>query len=91
MVFSHEKKAAFSLHERDKIVNEKIGLKSLKDITVLYENARMDGLCHEGAWECALTAVSSVAPESNAQLLTQLRNLLQNPLASVMVDKEIGQ
>ncbi len=20
-----------------------------------YENARMDGLCHAGAWECALT------------------------------------
>ncbi len=22
-----------------------------------YENARMDGLCHEGAWECAVDAV----------------------------------
>ncbi|KAA3663210.1 MAG: hypothetical protein DWQ04_11300 [Chloroflexi bacterium] len=24
-----------------------------------YENARMDGLCHDGAWECALAAMRS--------------------------------
>jgi len=24
-----------------------------------YENARMDGLCHDGAWECALEAMRS--------------------------------
>lgn len=26
-----------------------------------YENARADGLCHEGAWECALAAVQGVS------------------------------
>lgn len=25
-----------------------------------YENARMDGLCHEGAWECALNVLHSL-------------------------------
>ena len=25
-----------------------------------YENARMDGLCHEGAWECAVEAMRSL-------------------------------
>ncbi len=25
-----------------------------------YQEARMDGLCHEGAWECALDAVRSL-------------------------------
>lgn len=25
-----------------------------------YENASMDGLCHDGAWECALDAMQSV-------------------------------
>lgn len=38
-----------------------------------YENARMDGLCHDGALECALTAVSPSDSESKAQLLAQLK------------------
>jgi hypothetical protein len=25
-----------------------------------YENASMDGLCHEGAWECAVDAMRSL-------------------------------
>lgn len=25
-----------------------------------YENARMDGLCHEGAWECAVDALRAL-------------------------------
>lgn len=29
-----------------------------------YENARIDGLCHDGAWECALQAVQTVNLES---------------------------
>lgn len=25
-----------------------------------YENARIDGLCHDGAWECALEAMRAM-------------------------------
>lgn len=25
-----------------------------------HENARMDGLCHEGAWECAMDALRAL-------------------------------
>jgi len=32
----------------------------LKIALTAYENARMDGLCHEGAWECALDALRSL-------------------------------
>ena len=28
-----------------------------------YENARMDGLCHEGAWECAVHTLRGVELE----------------------------
>lgn len=28
-----------------------------------YENARNDGLCHEGAWECALGAARELMAE----------------------------
>ncbi|MDQ4076430.1 MAG: acetyltransferase [Chloroflexota bacterium] len=47
-----------------------------------YEQAAMDGLCHEGAWECALDAIRAVdldtlldsLPEP-AQQQTNNRNL----------------
>lgn len=29
-----------------------------------YERARADGLCHEGAWECALEAMQALAAET---------------------------
>lgn len=32
----------------------------LKLARAAYENARMDGLCHDGAWECALNALRSL-------------------------------
>lgn len=28
-----------------------------------YENARMDGLCHEGAWECAVEVLCAFNAE----------------------------
>jgi hypothetical protein len=31
---------------------------AIQALILHYENARMDGLCHEGAWEVALGAVS---------------------------------
>lgn len=34
-----------------------------------YENARMDGLCHEGAWECAVDAMRSLPVET---VITQI-------------------
>ena len=36
---------------------------------IAYENASMDGLCHEGAWECAVDAMRSL---NAAALLSQL-------------------
>lgn len=44
-----------------------------------YENARADGLCHDGAWECAVTAVRTVNVKSmgDEQLLALLRNQVQ--------------
>ena len=41
----------------------------LKIALTAYENARMDGLCHEGAWECAVDAMRSL---NVAALLSQL-------------------
>jgi len=29
-----------------------------------YQDARMDGLCHEGAWECAIDAMRSLDLEA---------------------------
>lgn len=45
-----------------------------------YENARLDGLCHDGAWECATAVVTAcVSPEAAAreQLLQALQGLVQ--------------
>ncbi len=50
----------------------------LKIALAAYENARIDGLCHDGAWECALTAVPPSDPETHARLLAQLDSQLQN-------------
>jgi hypothetical protein len=45
-----------------------------------YEQARLDGLCHDGAWECALETVRSLPPASSElrqQIITQLRLLIE--------------
>lgn len=39
--------------------------------TAAYENARSDGLCHEGAWEVALNAMQQV----------HITNVLTQPFA----------
>lgn len=36
--------------------NEGLAATCLQVAQTAYESARTDGLCHEGAWECALTA-----------------------------------
>ncbi|GIK55036.1 MAG: hypothetical protein BroJett015_06990 [Chloroflexota bacterium] len=36
-----------------------------------YENASMDGLCHDGAWECALDAMRSVNFEAILHKVTK--------------------
>jgi hypothetical protein len=35
----------------------------VQTVLTAYENARMDGLCHDGAWECALDAMRSLNVE----------------------------
>ncbi|MCP5097377.1 MAG: hypothetical protein GY943_17670 [Chloroflexi bacterium] len=32
--------------------------------TTAYDNARLDGLCHDGAWECAVDAMRSLNYEA---------------------------
>ncbi len=42
---------------------------ALQAALTAYENARMDGLCHEGAWESALYVLRSL---NMAQLVVEL-------------------
>lgn len=42
---------------------------ALQAALIAYENARMDGLCHEGAWESALHVLRSL---NLAQLVVEL-------------------
>lgn len=54
---------------------------ALQAALTAYENARADGLCHEGAWECAVTAVQTFdlkSPTDNDQLLDLLKNQIKS-------------
>ncbi len=42
-----------------------------------YEDARMRGLCHEGAWECAIDAIRSL--NINAILEQMAADLMDGP------------
>ncbi|HRQ38118.1 MAG TPA: hypothetical protein PLD25_09405 [Chloroflexota bacterium] len=45
-----------------------------------YESARLDGLCHEGAWECALAIINACHSEAAGDhegLLPELMGLVQ--------------
>ena len=50
--------------ERYSVDGDQAEDETLKIALAAYENARMDGLCHEGAWECALDAVRSLSPDA---------------------------
>jgi hypothetical protein len=56
----------------------------LQDGLTAYENARLDGLCHDGAWECAVAALSACptpdATDFNRRLQT-LHSLVQPGMA----------
>jgi hypothetical protein len=46
-----------------------------------YEQARLDGLCHEGAWECALETLRSLppnAPDLRRQMVALLRRQIRS-------------
>jgi len=47
----------------------------LQAVITAYEDAAMDGLCHEGAWECAVDAVRTLNVE---QLLGAILKERQN-------------
>jgi hypothetical protein len=54
---------------------------TIKTALATYDQARLDGLCHDGAWECALETVRSFPPASSElrqQIITQLRLLIQS-------------
>ena len=49
-----------------------------------YENARADGLCHEGAWECAVAALSACLKPEMMDFnwrLQRLHDLVQTGMA----------
>lgn len=53
---------------------------ALESAAAAYRSARSDGLCHDGAWECAVDALHAVlcdAPRQDVQLLTRLKIELQ--------------
>lgn len=43
---------------------EKIRQACLQTALTAYEDARMDGLCHQGAWESAMSALQKMDVES---------------------------
>ncbi|MFO7536953.1 MAG: hypothetical protein R6X32_02705 [Chloroflexota bacterium] len=54
---------------------------TLKAALAAYEQARLDGLCHDGAWECALETVRSLPPDSpdlRRQMVALLRHQIQS-------------
>lgn len=54
---------------------------ALQAALTAYENARMDGLCHEGAWESALDVLRTFGLESmigDEELLDQIRHQIRN-------------
>jgi hypothetical protein len=44
-----------------------------------YETAREDGLCHAGAWECAVDAIRSLDVAAVAEMQATGRNQAQPP------------
>jgi hypothetical protein len=55
---------------------------TIKAALAAYEQARLDGLCHEGAWECALEMFRSLPP-SSPDLHQQLVSLLHRQIQSI--------
>lgn len=54
---------------------------TIKTALAAYEQARLDGLCHDGAWECALETLQSLPPNSpdlHRQMVTLLRRQIQS-------------
>jgi hypothetical protein len=54
---------------------------TLKAALAAYEQARLDGLCHKGAWECALETLRSLrqdAPDLRQQMVAQLHRQIQS-------------
>ncbi len=36
-----------------------------KNAKIAYEDARMNGLCHDGAWECALAVIHALESQNS--------------------------
>jgi hypothetical protein len=54
---------------------------TIESALAAYEQARLDGLCHEGAWECALETLQALPPdppELRRQMVAQLRRQIQS-------------
>jgi hypothetical protein len=56
---SDRDKEKFSLREQRRLA-EAVRAACLQAALTAYEDACLDGLCHEGAWECAIDAVRSL-------------------------------
>jgi hypothetical protein len=55
---------------------------TIKAALAAYEQARLDGLCHEGAWECALEALQALPPDP-PELRQQMVALLRRQIHSI--------
>ena len=69
-----------SINSKQLPVNDVTLAKAVRDACVrvalsAYEDAAMNGLCHEGAWECAVDAVRSLDIE---RLLAELQKESQH-------------
>lgn len=53
-----------------------ISPEQLQHLSEVYENARMDGLCHTGAWEIASATITNL--HLSSAVLTQLELYLQD-------------
>jgi len=59
----------FSANQEKHRIAEAVKTACLKAAVEAYEHAQMSGLCHEGAWDCALDAIRGLDVET---VLTRL-------------------
>lgn len=55
-----EKIEETAIHQQLWLLSSAIRDRCFSAAVQAYEDARSDGLCHDGAWECALAALRSI-------------------------------
>lgn len=54
----------FSANQEGRRIAEAVKTACLKAAVEAYEHAQMSGLCHEGAWDCAVDAIRALDIET---------------------------